>query len=73
MKKFTPRIPVEQAIATSPCIGNCCLDDEDICLGCQRHIDEITGWRSANATERRAILNRCEKRFALRSGHKQYY
>ena len=73
MKKLTPRVPVEQAIATSPCIGNCCLDDKDICLGCQRHIDEITGWHSAGTTERRAILNRCEKRIALRSGHTQQY
>ena len=25
----------------SPCIGTCTLDHENICIGCNRHIDEI--------------------------------
>ena len=25
----------------SPCIGVCTLDENDICIGCNRHIDEI--------------------------------
>ena len=25
----------------SPCIGTCTLDEDDICIGCHRHIDEI--------------------------------
>ncbi|NVK58334.1 MAG: DUF1289 domain-containing protein [Alteromonadaceae bacterium] len=66
MIKRTSKVPFEQAIATSPCIGNCCLDPDDICLGCQRHITEITGWYYADATERQAILLRCEERLKLR-------
>ena len=27
--------------ADSPCIGTCTLDENDICIGCNRHIDEI--------------------------------
>jgi len=41
----------------SPCVGNCCLDDEDICLGCFRSMDEILGWRASSDKERHAILN----------------
>lgn len=25
----------------SPCIGTCTLNENDICIGCHRHIDEI--------------------------------
>ena len=25
----------------SPCIGVCTLNEENICIGCNRHIDEI--------------------------------
>lgn len=67
MIKFTSKVPVEQALATSPCVGNCCLDPDDICLGCQRHINEITGWHQANREQRREILLRCENRLLLRS------
>lgn len=28
----------------SPCVRNCCLGEDDICLGCFRTIDEITSW-----------------------------
>ena len=31
----------------SPCVRNCCLDENDICLGCHRSISEICGWSAA--------------------------
>ena len=31
----------EQINNDSPCIGVCTLDENDICIGCNRHIDEI--------------------------------
>ena len=46
----------------SPCVSNCCLDEEDICLGCFRHIDEITGWYSADTNKRMEILKNTEQR-----------
>ena len=46
----------------SPCVSNCCLDKADICMGCFRHIDEITGWHQADKQQRRQILDRCETR-----------
>ena len=49
----------------SPCIRTCCLDD-DVCLGCGRHLCEITGWLQADDDERRAILARAAERRRLR-------
>ena len=46
----------------SPCIRNCCLDNNDICLGCFRAIDEIVGWQNKPETERLKILEKCAKR-----------
>ena len=51
-------------IIASPCISNCCLDDEDICLGCFRHIDEIIGWHGADRERRLEILQNTEQRKA---------
>ncbi len=46
----------------SPCISNCCLDDKDICLGCFRHIDEITGWHNASNDQRLQIIDNIRNR-----------
>jgi predicted Fe-S protein YdhL (DUF1289 family) len=45
-----------------PCIRNCCLDDNDVCLGCFRNIDEITGWNASSDEEKQSILERCDLR-----------
>ena len=50
------------AIAASPCVSLCTLDPEDICVGCFRHIDEITGWHGASELRRIQILQNCEQR-----------
>jgi predicted Fe-S protein YdhL (DUF1289 family) len=46
----------------SPCIRNCCLDHQDICLGCYRHIDEIINWTKQSPSQQQAILKQCEER-----------
>jgi uncharacterized protein len=46
----------------SPCVRNCCLDGEDICLGCGRSLAEITAWSGSSEPERRAILERAARR-----------
>jgi len=50
----------------SPCIRQCCLDDKDICLGCFRHINEITGWQKLDIDAQKAIVSRSELRKALK-------
>ncbi len=49
----------------SPCVRNCCLDYNDICLGCFRSVDEIMQWGSANNQTRRHILVETQKRRRL--------
>ena len=46
----------------SPCIRNCCLDEQDVCLGCGRTLSEIRAWSSLSETERRQVLTLCEER-----------
>lgn len=40
----------------SPCVGKCCLDDQDICLGCLRSLDEIKEWGQASDARKEEIL-----------------
>ncbi|MBU2871208.1 DUF1289 domain-containing protein [Colwellia sp. E2M01] len=46
----------------SPCVRNCCLDASDICVGCYRHLDEITGWQSYSSLEKEKIIQVCQQR-----------
>ncbi len=50
----------------SPCVRNCCLDENDVCMGCGRHIDEIVAWHQATAEEREEILAIARQRQELR-------
>jgi predicted Fe-S protein YdhL (DUF1289 family) len=47
---------------TSPCVRNCCLNDEDICLGCFRSLDEIRLWSVADNATRELFLQRVAER-----------
>jgi uncharacterized protein len=40
----------------SPCVRNCCLDDDDICLGCFRSVDEIIQWGAATEQQKQKIM-----------------
>ena len=40
----------------SPCVSNCCLNEEDICLGCFRSLAEITGWSQASDSGKQDII-----------------
>jgi len=50
------------SIIESPCIRNCCLDDQDICMGCFRHLNEITSWAAADDETKTNILEKCCRR-----------
>jgi len=39
----------------SPCIRNCTLDREDVCLGCGRTISEIMEWANASPVRKLEI------------------
>jgi len=56
----------EEAIEIeSPCIRSCCLDGDDICLGCFRHIDEIRAWKNYESSEKQTVINVCQQRRLL--------
>jgi len=46
----------------SPCIRDCCLNDQDICQRCFRLPDEITGWPYYDDTEKQAVLDQAAQR-----------
>jgi predicted Fe-S protein YdhL (DUF1289 family) len=48
--------------AHSPCIGNCCLDDDLVCLGCFRSLEEIKDWGVVDEHRRRIILQNAKRR-----------
>jgi predicted Fe-S protein YdhL (DUF1289 family) len=48
--------------ARSPCIRNCCLDDDLTCLGCFRSLDEIKEWGIVDDHRRRIILQNAKQR-----------
>jgi predicted Fe-S protein YdhL (DUF1289 family) len=49
-------------ISQSPCIRNCCLNEEDTCLGCFRSLDEITQWNEADNHARHIIVQKSRQR-----------
>lgn len=51
-----------QPTIQSPCVRNCCLDGEDFCMGCGRHIEEILSWQRVSDDERHKILERAAQR-----------
>lgn len=46
----------------NPCVRNCCLNEQDICLGCGRTLVEITGWTRLTDAEREHVLMAAERR-----------
>lgn len=46
----------------SPCSGVCRLDEQKVCLGCFRHVEDIREWRSADDERRRVICAQAAQR-----------
>jgi len=49
----------------TPCIGQCSLDENDICVGCYRSSSEITDWVNKSEDQKIDIVIRCKKMIAL--------
>ena len=54
-----------QTAVPSPCISLCRLDEQKVCLGCFRHVEDIREWRSADDVRRRVICAEAEQRRSL--------
>lgn len=46
----------------SPCVACCKLNQDKICTGCYRHIEEIVDWNKRSDAEQLQILTRCAAR-----------
>ncbi|MDX1676573.1 DUF1289 domain-containing protein [Arsukibacterium sp.] len=51
---------------TSPCIRNCCLDQQDCCLGCGRLLTEILQWQHFTSAEQQLIVSKAQQRVQAR-------
>ena len=49
----------------SPCVRKCTLNEQDMCLGCGRELNEITAWTSYSEKQRAEIIKDCVQRIAL--------
>ena len=47
---------------STPCIGVCQYDNEDICRGCLRTLDEISNWALMTEEERKEIMKKLNQR-----------
>lgn len=53
---------INDATLSSPCIRNCCLDKNDICLGCFRSLEEIIQWTQIDEQTRQSFLANAKMR-----------
>ena len=51
----------------SPCVRNCCLDVDNVCMGCGRLLEEIVQWGTASDSDKSAILARSRERLRERA------
>lgn len=58
------------ALIESPCIRNCCLNDDDICVGCYRSLGEITRWSQVDDSGKAQILADADARRVLQQARK---
>ncbi|SNY52746.1 Protein of unknown function [Arsukibacterium tuosuense] len=49
----------------SPCVRNCCLDQQDCCLGCGRLLAEILEWHQASEQRKQQIIQLAQQRLLL--------
>lgn len=53
----------ESSRIASPCVRNCCLNEDDVCLGCFRSLAEILQWSEADdALRQRFLCNAAQRR-----------
>ena len=51
-----------QTPINSPCIGLCAVNDDNICIGCYRSLEEIGTWLQLDDKSKTQILTHCHDR-----------
>ncbi len=46
----------------SPCANICTLDDEQVCMGCLRRLEEIIAWSTMSGAEQWALIDELYRR-----------
>ena len=44
------------APAETPCVKICVIDDDGLCVGCARTLDEIASWSGWSTAQRNAVM-----------------
>ncbi|WP_372747227.1 DUF1289 domain-containing protein [Litorivivens sp.] len=53
-------------VVKSPCISVCALDEDDLCMGCYRTMQEITDWSEYPNEVKREVIVRAQQRMKRR-------
>jgi len=59
-----PSLPTKPV---SPCIEVCALDDNQVCIGCGRTVDEVVTWTRLTDAQKWAVLARSTERRSARA------
>ncbi|MCL1079982.1 DUF1289 domain-containing protein [Parashewanella spongiae] len=46
----------------SPCVARCGLNNDDYCMGCYRHVEEIVAWSNLDDSQKRDIVAKLDER-----------
>jgi len=57
-----PRKYARAGYPNSPCVDMCTLDDNNVCVGCARSVDEIIAWATMTAAEQWKIVRMLAER-----------
>lgn len=49
----------------SPCVRQCALNENRICVGCGRTADEISSWRSMTVAQKQSCIDSAAARAGL--------
>jgi predicted Fe-S protein YdhL (DUF1289 family) len=58
---LAPMLPQPPSATPSPCVRNCTLNDQDVCLGCGRTLTDITGWSAMSEADKAACVARARQ------------
>nr|WP_083774918.1 DUF1289 domain-containing protein [Neptuniibacter caesariensis] len=61
-------LDTKESPLVNPCQRNCCLDDNDLCMGCFRTLSEILGWSKMSQSDRKKTLDLMKSRQGRVSG-----
>ncbi|MFT4766841.1 MAG: putative Fe-S protein YdhL (DUF1289 family) [Oleispira sp.] len=61
-KKSIASSKLENTLVKSPCVSICCLNEEDVCLGCYRSCDEICKWGAMDNEQRNDVMKKVAER-----------